>query len=56
MCGNEIQRLKIVVEGKIVEWVTKFNYLGNKISEYKKTWNTNYKHIIESMENKMKIW
>jgi len=36
MCGNEIRRLKIMIEGKIIEKVTEFDYLGNKISEYKK--------------------
>jgi hypothetical protein len=35
MCGNEIQRLKIVTEGIITEQVIEFNYPGNKISEYK---------------------
>jgi hypothetical protein len=34
MCGNEIQRLKIMIEGKMTEHVTEFNYLENKISEY----------------------
>jgi hypothetical protein len=36
MHGNEIRRLKIVIEGKIIEQVTLFKYLGNKISEYNK--------------------
>jgi hypothetical protein len=40
-----------MIDGKITEQVTEFNYLGSKISEYKKkTWNTNYKHTRESME------
>jgi hypothetical protein len=34
MCGNEIGRLKITTDGKIIEQVTEFNYLGSKISEY----------------------
>jgi hypothetical protein len=36
MCGNEIRRLKIMIDGRIIEQVTEFNYLGSKISEYKK--------------------
>jgi hypothetical protein len=36
MCGNKIRRLKIMIEGKIIENITEFKYLGNKISEYKK--------------------
>jgi uncharacterized HAD superfamily protein len=36
MCGNEIRRLKIMIDGKITEQATEFNYLGSKISEYKK--------------------
>jgi hypothetical protein len=36
MCGNEIRRLKIVMEGTLLNKVTEFDYLGNKISEYKK--------------------
>jgi hypothetical protein len=35
ICGNEIQRLKIVTEGKSTEQVTEFNYPGNKISQYR---------------------
>jgi hypothetical protein len=36
MCGNEIRRLKIMIDGKIIEQATEFNYLGSNISEYKK--------------------
>jgi hypothetical protein len=36
MCGNEIRRLRIMIEGKIIEQVSEFNYVGSKISEYKK--------------------
>jgi hypothetical protein len=36
LCGNKIRRLKIMIEGKIIENITEFKYLGNKISEYKK--------------------
>jgi hypothetical protein len=36
MCGNEIERLKIMTEGNIIEHVTEFKYIGNNISEYKK--------------------
>jgi hypothetical protein len=28
MCANEIQRLKIMIEGKIAEQATEFNSLG----------------------------
>jgi hypothetical protein len=34
MC-YEILRLKLMIEGRIIEQVTEFNYLMNKISEYK---------------------
>jgi hypothetical protein len=36
MCGNEIRSLKIMKDGKIIEQVPEFNYLGSKISEHKK--------------------
>ena len=37
MCGNHIQRVKIVINEKIIEQVrvTDFKYLGYCISEYK---------------------
>ena len=35
MCGNQIQRVKIVINDKIIEQVTEFKYLGYFISEYK---------------------
>jgi hypothetical protein len=35
MCGNNIQRLKMVIDDKIIEQVTEFKYLGYCISEYK---------------------
>jgi hypothetical protein len=35
MCGNEIQSLKMMIKGKIIEQVTEFVYLGNKISHNK---------------------
>jgi hypothetical protein len=35
MCGNQIQRVKIVINNKITEEVTKFKYLWYCISEYK---------------------
>jgi hypothetical protein len=35
MCGIEVRRLKIMIDGKIIE-LTKFNYLWSNISEYKK--------------------
>jgi hypothetical protein len=36
MCGNHIERVKIVVNGNIIEQVTGFKYLGYRISEYKR--------------------
>ena len=36
MCGNHIQRVKIVInDNNIIEQVTDFKYLGYRISEYK---------------------
>jgi hypothetical protein len=35
-CGNQIQRVKIVINDKIIEQVTEFKYLGYCISEYKR--------------------
>jgi len=35
MCGNHIQRVKIVINGNIIEQVTDFKYLGYRISERK---------------------
>jgi hypothetical protein len=35
MCGNQIQRVKVVIIDKIIEQVTEFKYLGYCISEYK---------------------
>ena len=35
MCGNYIQRVKIVINNNIIEQVTDFKYLGYCISEYK---------------------
>ena len=34
MCGNHIQRVKIVIKDNIIEQVTDFKYLGYRISEY----------------------
>ena len=36
MCGNNIQRVKIVIDDNIIEQVTEFKYLGYCISEYKR--------------------
>jgi hypothetical protein len=36
MCGNEIQRLKTVIEEKNHSTGHLFNYLGNKIKQYNK--------------------
>jgi len=35
MCGNYIQRIKIVINNNIIEQVTDFKYLEYRISEYK---------------------
>jgi len=35
MCGNYIQRVKIVIKNNIIEQVTDFKYLGYRIAEYK---------------------
>ena len=35
MCGNYIQRVKIVINDNIIEQVTDFKYLGYRIAEYK---------------------
>ena len=35
MCGNHIQRVKIVINDNIIEHVTDIKYLGHHISEYK---------------------
>ena len=35
MCGNYIQRVKIVINDNIIEQVTDFKCLGNHISEHK---------------------
>ena len=35
MCGNHIQRVKIVINHNIIEQVTDFKYLGYRIAEYK---------------------
>ena len=36
MSGNNIQRIKIVINDNIIEQVTDFKYLGCRISEYKR--------------------
>jgi len=35
VCGNHIQRVKMVINDNIIEEVTDFKYLGYRISEYK---------------------
>ena len=35
MCGNHIQRVKIVINCNIIEQVTDFKYLEYRTSEYK---------------------
>jgi predicted SPOUT superfamily RNA methylase MTH1 len=35
MCGNSIERVKIVINGNLIEQVTDFKYLGYRISECK---------------------
>jgi hypothetical protein len=39
LCGKNIQRAKIEIEGKIIEQVSSFNYLGNLISNEEKDIN-----------------
>jgi hypothetical protein len=34
MCGNTIERVKIMINNKIIEQVSAFKYLGNTISHY----------------------
>jgi hypothetical protein len=36
MCGKNIQRVKTEIEGKIIEQVSNFTYVGNTFSEHKK--------------------
>jgi hypothetical protein len=40
VCGKNIQRVKIEIEGKIIEQVSNFNYLGSLISNEEKDINT----------------
>jgi len=35
MCGNYIQRVKIVINNNIIEQITDFKYLDYRIAEYK---------------------
>ena len=35
MCGNYIQRVKIVINSNIIKEVTDFKYLGYRIAEYR---------------------
>jgi hypothetical protein len=35
MCGNTIQRVKILINNKMIEQVSAFRYLGNTVSHYK---------------------
>jgi len=35
MCGNYIQRVKIVINNNIIKQITDFKYLGYRIAEYK---------------------
>jgi hypothetical protein len=39
VCGKNIQRVKIEIEGKIIEQVSNFNYLGSVISNEEKDIN-----------------
>jgi hypothetical protein len=39
LCGKNIQRVKIEIEGKIIEQVSNFNYLGSLISNEEKDVN-----------------
>jgi hypothetical protein len=40
VCGKHIQRVKIEIEGKIIEQVSNFNYLGSLISNEEKDIHT----------------
>jgi hypothetical protein len=42
MRGYNIQRVKIVIDDKIIEQVTEFKYLGYCISEYKSDLEDNF--------------
>ena len=44
MCGDHIQRVKIVINDNIIEEVTDFKYLVYCISEYKSDLEDNCKH------------
>ena len=35
MCGNHMQRVKIVINDNIIEEIADFKYLGYRIAEYK---------------------
>jgi hypothetical protein len=35
MCGENLKRIKIELEGRVIEQVTEFTYLGNVICECK---------------------
>ena len=45
MCGNHIQRVKIVINDNIIERVTDFKYLGYRMSEYKSDLEDKYANI-----------
>jgi hypothetical protein len=34
MCAKGIKIVKIVINGKIIEQITEYKYLGNRISEF----------------------
>jgi len=44
MCGDHIQRVKIMINDNIIEEVTDFKYLVYCISEYKSDLEDNCKH------------
>ena len=67
MCGNRIQRVKIVINDNIIEQVTDFKYLGYRISEgkndledklqtYKKINGAIRRHFEKQMNNETKLW
>jgi hypothetical protein len=53
MCGNDIRRIIIKAEGILIEQVTEFKHLWNRISEFKK--DVDYKLQTHRIHDTMKI-
>jgi hypothetical protein len=43
MCGNNIVRAKIELDGKVIEQVSEFKHLGSIISNYNAEWDLEYR-------------